>query len=59
MVTVELIAPSLTAEDVSFACFTIGQIADHFDEELQKVFGGSIMFGEDKPEPPMTSGGYL
>ena len=60
MVASDLPAIGLTADEVAFACFQVGAIADHFDDELQTTFGGKTMFGasgkpavEDKPEHPI------
>ena len=58
MVASELPAIGLTPDEIAFACFQIGSIADHFDDQLQTAFGGKTMFGAtgkpasdgDKPE---------
>jgi type III secretion system-like peptide-binding chaperone len=45
MAAMEVPAVGIVPEDVAFACFQIGAIADHFDDEFQKRFGGATMFG--------------
>jgi hypothetical protein len=56
---IDLPAPGLSGEYVSMACFEIGSLADHFDEELAQRFGGKTMFGQDSPEEPPAAPGYL
>jgi hypothetical protein len=43
---IDLPAPGLTGEHVALACYQIGSLADHFDEELAGRFGGRTTFAE-------------
>jgi hypothetical protein len=56
---IDLPAPGLSGEYVALACFEIGSLADHFDEELAERFGGKTMFGESKTTKPYEPPGYL
>jgi hypothetical protein len=56
---IDLPAPGLSGEYVALACFEIGSLADHFDEELVERFGGKTMFGESKTAKPYEPPGYL
>jgi hypothetical protein len=40
-------APGITAEAISFACFAIGSAADHFDEPLRLRFAGQTQLRPD------------
>jgi hypothetical protein len=60
IVASELPAIGLTPEEIAFACFQVGAIADHFDDQLQATFGGKTMFGatgkpaaDDQPDHPI------
>jgi len=46
MAAMEVSAIGIVPDDVAFACFQIGAIADQFDDQLQKRFGGTTMFGQ-------------
>ena len=48
MASIELPAFHITADDIGFACLQLGSIADHFDGELQKRFGGKTMVAATK-----------
>jgi hypothetical protein len=56
---IDLPAPGLSGEYVARACFEIGSLADHFDEELVERFGGKTMFGVSKVSKPYEPPGYL
>ena len=45
MAAMEVSALGVVPTDVAFACFQVGAIADHFDDELHARFGGRTMFG--------------
>jgi hypothetical protein len=52
---IDLPAPGLTGEYVAMACFQIGSLADHFDEELASRFGGRTMFQQTADDEKGTS----
>lgn len=62
---VDLPAVGLTGEYVAMACFQIGSLADHFDQELAARFGGRTTFQEAAAEVkeatprPDSTPGYL
>lgn len=47
IMSAELIAETLDAQELGHASAAIGSMADHFDTELQKEFGGTKL-GEDE-----------
>ena len=60
MAAMEVSAIGVVPEDVAFACFQIGAIADHFDDEFQRRFGGRTLSGAavdggaaDEPHRPI------
>jgi T3SS (YopN, CesT) and YbjN peptide-binding chaperone 1/T3SS (YopN, CesT) and YbjN peptide-binding chaperone 3 len=59
MAAIELPAAGLSGEYVAQACFEIGSLSDHFDEELVERFGGKTMFGLSKVSKPYEPPGYL
>jgi hypothetical protein len=48
VVATELVADSIDTQQIENACGVVGTIADHYDNELRKSFGGKTIFG---PEP--------
>jgi hypothetical protein len=62
---VDLPAPGLTGEYLALACFQIGSLADHVDDQLVSRFGGRTMFqeaatsGEEATHKPASGPGYL
>lgn len=61
---IDLPARGLTGEYVALACFQIGSLADHFDNQLADRFGGRTMFQEvaseaGRPHEPASLPGYL
>lgn len=48
MAAMEVSAVHITADNIAFACLQVGSIADHFDDELRKRFGGKTMFEETR-----------
>jgi hypothetical protein len=47
VVASELVAETLDAKELDNACVMIGTLADHFDTELEKEFGGEKL-GQDQ-----------
>ena len=56
---IDLPGPGLSKEYVALACFEIGSLADHFDEDLVERFGGKTMFGVSNVSKPYEPPGYL
>lgn len=59
---IDLPARGLTEEYVALACFQIGSLADHFDDQLAGRFGGRTVFQEGSRETSPSPGptpGYL
>jgi hypothetical protein len=48
VVATELVADSIDTQQIETACGVVGTLADHYDNELRKSFGGKTIFG---PEP--------
>lgn len=46
----ELLAESLDEEQIANACRLISFAADHWDDELQRTFGGSTFFGNEEAQ---------
>jgi len=55
-IAMELFAEELTAAQIEYACGLITFAADHWDDELQRSFGGETFFEGDgtvaMPDPP-------
>lgn len=47
IMSVELLADTVTAENLAYACEAIGDLSDRFDDELQADFSGEKAFDED------------
>ena len=56
MIATELLAETIDKEELENACGAIAGIADHYDDELQKKYGGKRSFEED-PTQQSTDGG--
>ena len=56
ILAMELFAEELTAAQIEYACGLITFAADHWDDELQRSFGGETFFEVDgtvaMPDPP-------
>ena len=56
IIAMELFAEELTAAQIEYACGLITFAADHWDDELQRSFGGETFFEGDgtvsMPDPP-------
>ncbi|MDA8237224.1 MAG: YbjN domain-containing protein [Chloroflexi bacterium] len=50
VVTMDLTAIDLTADQVAFACVELGNLADYLDDGLHGRFGGSVLF-DSRPSP--------
>ncbi|MCD0447974.1 YbjN domain-containing protein [Actinocorallia sp. API 0066] len=48
IMSTELLADTLTVENLSYACDAIGELADRFDDELQADFSGEKSFEDDE-----------
>ena len=55
-IAMELFAEELTTEQISYACGLITFAADHWDDELQRSFGGHTFFeGNPTDETPESA----
>jgi type III secretion system-like peptide-binding chaperone len=72
VISMELLAESLDEEQIANAYRLVSFAADHWDDELQRAFGGSTFFGaglaaegpapqagSDEPKRDEDPGGYL
>ena len=50
VVATELVADSIDTQQIENACGVVGTIADHYDNELRKTFGGKTIFDPDSAE---------
>jgi len=50
ILSTELLAETVTAENLSYAADAIGALADRFDDELQEHFSGEKSFEDDEDE---------
>jgi hypothetical protein len=62
----EMVADSIDKEQIANACGVVGTVADHYDEELQRDFGGELIFNEEAaarasaaPEEEDETPGYM
>lgn len=51
LVATELVAETIDAEELGNACNIVGRIADQVGAELQKDFGGRVLFDEELEQP--------
>jgi hypothetical protein len=56
VVATELVATSLDLEELGHACQTIASVADHYDVELQREFGGRTAFPHSDDERLVSLG---
>ncbi|GAB2812481.1 hypothetical protein GCM10022221_07530 [Actinocorallia aurea] len=54
IMSTELLAETLTVENLAYACDAIGDLADRFDDELQADFSGEKSFEEEDDEDAVT-----
>jgi hypothetical protein len=63
VIAIDLPARGLTGDFVALACFQVGSLADHIDDQLAERFGGKTMFQaasqETEAPKPAATPGYL